>query len=574
MKRFLSLFLIMILLLTVTACDGTTINISPEAAKELGDVVEKIYEEAQAESKNAAADEDAGEEAKEAAAADDGATVAKEAAAVKEAGAEAGSAEDKQIIEEVLKNFEGIAAIPRPSLHEKQISDYMVKWAKERGYETVQDKYNNVYITIPADKGRENDPVFCLQGHLDMVVAVEDGYAFDPEKDSIKIVNDGKTLTAEHTSLGADDGIGLAIAMYMADHMKDHGKIKLLFTADEEVGNTGAINADPEFFGDVDYLFNLDAPSPDEIFISSASMVKITAEKKPESVKPKYDNPVEIRIEGGLGGHSALELETGRVYAITALADLLTELEEAGIPFEIASYTGGSAHNAIPASAKVLLMTDYRDYEKINDTVDAFMESLKATYGKNDPDITSFVGVTNSLVEAVLTESEKKSLLTYCLNAFSGIYSYSYKHAGLVAASANLAIIDATAKNISIISSVRSSENIQEKHLLNAYRSLAELCGFKAETERSCYAWPIDEDNDLAGTLKESYEQLTGKEAILTPTHAGQECGALLAKNPKMKMAALGPELKDEHSIAETLTISDIPIVVKMIEMTMRKLSK
>ena len=288
--------------------------------------------------------------------------------------AEAASEDNGQeIINKVVDNFKLLAQVPRPSHHEKKISEFLAGWAKQQGFRVQRDKQNNIMFNVPATPGYEKLPLTILQGHMDMVCVAAEGVAFDPLKDSIKVIRDDKagTLTAQGTSLGADDGAGVAMIMLAAQGGLKHGPLRVIITTDEEDGMEGAFGLSPDWLDGARYLINLDNEVSDEVLVSTAAGDSVKATGTVTLQKPAGDTAVMLELKGLQGGHSGIEANKGRCNGLIAMARLLKEVRDQGLEFGLVSFGGGTASNAIPSKANAVIMIKAADKESLKKIADA-----------------------------------------------------------------------------------------------------------------------------------------------------------------------------------------------------------
>ncbi|MBO4852529.1 MAG: M20/M25/M40 family metallo-hydrolase, partial [Schwartzia sp.] len=262
--------------------------------------------------------------------------------------------DDKKIVDEVLEDFAGLARIPRPSLHEKAVSDYLLGVFRALGCDVHQDAANNIVADRAASPGFENVPRVILQAHMDMVCVAAEGVGYDPLRDPIRLRREGGELTAEGTSLGADDGAGVAMIFYVFRHAKDVGPLRAIITTDEETGMTGAQALDGKYLADADFLINWDSEDYDELTRGCAGSVGVEFYRKADWREPPKGSAWRVSVGGLLGGHSGERIGDGRGNALRILAQTLHSLKNAGIAFSVASLTGGSARNAIAAEAEAV----------------------------------------------------------------------------------------------------------------------------------------------------------------------------------------------------------------------------
>lgn len=481
---------------------------------------------------------------------------------------------DKDIIETIINNFILISKIPRPSHHEEKISNFLMQWAKKEGLKPIQDSVNNIMINIPPTKGMENKPLGILQAHMDMVVAVEDNKIFNPITDSITVIrnNKEKTLTADGTSLGADDGIGIAIIMAIIQSKIAHGPLRVIITVDEEDSMVGASNVNKSWLEDASYLINIDNEASDEVLVSTASAVTVTINKKITYIAPTGNRALRIELSNLLGGHSGTEIDKGRLNGIIGLANFLKRLDEDNINYELASFIGGNASNAIPTKANAIIVIDNNNKRKIENKLTIYCNELNKQY-KNIENTIKYKTKEINSIPKVITNKEKNNMIKYITEVINGVYTWSHKIKGLVESSSNLGIINLY-NDLSITSLVRSSSKKEEKELLNTIVSLASTYGFSANTTKSGEAWEYDPNSKLLSLAKEIYKKQNGQDIKVSALHAGIECGTFKKANPNLDMISVGPDLKEAHTINETLYINTMPRIWHLIEEIIEKYNK
>ncbi|MFR1191274.1 MAG: M20/M25/M40 family metallo-hydrolase, partial [Megasphaera micronuciformis] len=272
---------------------------------------------------------------------------------------------EQEIISGVLKEFEGLAKHPRPSHHEKEVSDYIVARLAELGVKARQDEMYNIIADVPATPGCENVPLTILQGHMDMVCVAKPGVAFDPQKDPIKLVREGNILRADGTSLGADDGIAVAISLYLIQQKIQHGPLRLIFTVDEETNMTGALSLSADHVKDAKYVINCDSESIHVICVASAGSCHMEFTRDLHRCALTGDTALTVRAHALAGGHSGEVINEGRGNAIKAVADILYRLSEGGVEYALADYKGGVAANAIPSDASAVIVVAAKDVDRV-----------------------------------------------------------------------------------------------------------------------------------------------------------------------------------------------------------------
>ncbi|WP_297966649.1 beta-Ala-His dipeptidase [uncultured Anaerovibrio sp.] len=478
---------------------------------------------------------------------------------------------DETIIDGVLAEFSQLARIPRKSGHEKAVSDYLVKAFSDIGCEVHQDEVNNVIADLPATDGMESAPKIILQGHMDMVCVADHGVSYDPLKDPIKLVRDEKFLSADGTSLGADDGIGIAEALYIMKHLKSHGPLRAVITVDEEQGMTGAVNLDSKYLLDAQYLINCDSENYDELTVGSAGSVNINFNRQLTFSAPQGDTAYKIHLKGLAGGHSGMEINKGRGNAIRIMAMVLNALDEAGISYELAYFTGGKARNSIPAVADVIIST-MAEAEVIQEIIDTEKESCMDKYGDVEDGIELVLSEVN-MPERVMSEEDRDSIIRIIISLHSGVYAMSQVVPGLVETSANLGMVKMDDDVITMAYLPRSSIDAKISEFVLQADILAQMAGFTAVISNQTPAWKENRNSKLAKVMLEVFKEQNGMPMKVETIHAGLECGYHVMKNPQLDVVSIGVSTFDIHSPKERLELATIPPQVKLIVETMKRLT-
>ena len=475
--------------------------------------------------------------------------------------------EDAEIIDTVVENFMQLAAVPRPSHHEEEISAYLVSWAGKQDCEAVQDEMGNVMFDVPATEGLEDLPLTALQGHMDMVCVAADGVEHDFLADPIQVIWNDKddTLTANGTSLGADDGAGVALIMSAVQGRLAHGPLRVLITVDEEDGMEGAFNMDAAWLRGVDYLINIDNEVSNEVLVSTAAGDAVLGSGSVTTQAPAGDTAVSLELKGLKGGHSGVEIGKGRLNGILAMGRLLDQLTQAGVGWELVSLRGGTASNAIPDKASAEIVIDAAQKEALEETAAAFRDALAEEYAGIEDGVQLLVS-DGPEQESVLSQADRDNVMTFLTEIRDGVNTWSADMEGLVESSSNLGIFTAGPEGVSVSVNLRSSVGSLEDELLNGHLALCERCGYDAETVRMADPWPYDPDSRLLALTREVYRQLNGEEIIVSAVHAGLECGTFAELNPDMEMVSIGPDLSDVHSPKETLYLDSVPRTWRLLE--------
>jgi len=460
---------------------------------------------------------------------------------------------------EVIKWFEEISKIPRCSKKEEKICKWLVDWAKEYNFEVETDEIMNVLIKVPATKGFENSPIVVFQGHVDMVCEKTPESTHDFTKDPIKLMYEDGWLTADGTSLGADNGIAVAMSLAMAlDKSLEHGPLELLFTVDEETGLTGANFLKPGFIKGK-LLINLD--SEDEgVFTVGCAGGKDTDLSIPvnfESV-PSGKTQYIVRAAGMKGGHSGIDINMGKANALRVLGRLLHAVGEAGVDFNIADIEGGTAHNAIPRDAHAIVYMNASDLSKVEEILKNKEKELKFEYSSVDPDVALSIAVAKESCSQVFSKESTDKTINLLLTVHHGVAAMSNDIDDLVETSNNFAKIKLEDGNIHILTSQRSSVVSRLEELTSRIEAIALIAGGKAESGGGYPPWQPNMDSKLLAQSKELYKRMFSKEPVIEIIHAGLECGIIGDKNPGMDMISIGPDLKYPHCPDEKVRVEAI----------------
>lgn len=454
--------------------------------------------------------------------------------------------------------FYEVTQIPRPSKKEEKIIAYLLDFAKKHNLEVKKDDAGNVLITKPATKGLEKLPTVILQGHVDMVAEKNNDTVHDFENDPIETYVDGDWLKAKGTTLGADNGMGVAAALtILASDTIEHGKLECLFTVDEETGLTGAYALGKDFLtGDI--LINLDTEEEGEIYIGCAGgkITTVTFTYKPQEVPANYFW-FKVQVKGLAGGHSGSEIHKGLGNANKILNRYLWTLDRK-YDLSLAQIDGGNLHNAIAREASAVAGVPYADKEKIIVELNTLAPEIEAELKRIDPNVKITVESTDA-PQFVMDKETVSNLLNGIYACPHGVLGMSHEIEGLVETSTNLASVKMKEGNkILITTSQRSSTNSLKDdagNIVNAVFTLA-----KAEVVHSAGypGWTPNQDSEILAVAKKSYKDLYGKDPEIMAIHAGLECGLFLEKYPHLDMISCGPTIRNAHSPEEQIEISSV----------------
>ena len=460
--------------------------------------------------------------------------------------------------QQVWKHFAQIVNIPRPSHHEEKIRKYVMDVARSLGLECREDEAHNVYVRKPATEGMEDRKGIVLQAHLDMVPQKNNDKKFDFEKDPIEAYVDGEWVTADGTTLGADNGIGAAaILAVLEDDTLRHGPIEALFTATEETGMDGAFGLKEGLLrGDI--LLNLDSETEGELYVGCAGGLdaNITFEYTPEAAPTRNRTAVKLTVKGLKGGHSGIQIGTQRANANRLLFRFLNRVS-ASCEVLLAWVDGGGLRKAIPREAEAVVLVKTEDYETFVKGLKAYEETVK----------TEFAGIEDSIsIEAkecefpkeIIAREVARNLTKAVVGCPDGVQRMSVAMPGLVQTSTNLARVVSDGRTVKLQCLLRSSVNTEKEALGEALAAVFELAGAGVELSGSYDGWNPNMESPILKAMTESYKALYGTEPAVTAIHAGLECGIIGSKYPKLDMISFGPTICYPHSPDEKVEIASV----------------
>jgi len=457
----------------------------------------------------------------------------------------------------VWKNFYALNQIPRCSKHEEQIRSFVIDFAKAQGLKWQTDEVGNVLVSKPATSGMESRPAVVIQGHLDMVCEKNNDTVHDFSKDPIKMKIEDGWVTAEGTTLGADNGIAVAIGMaLMETDVVAHPPLEFLFTVDEETGLTGASALKSDFVqGRI--LLNIDSEEEGALYIGCAGGLNTLLRKKINWQKPEPAAKTFLLKVGGLhGGHSGLNINDGLGNAIVLNARVLFELAQK-VNFALASFDAGSKHNAIPREADSLIVVAEKDVARVKQIVETLDHILKNELHFSDKDV--FISLAEKPAVGHVFEAKYTTRLINMLYAMpNGVMGMSRAIEGLVETSTNLAIIKTGEEEVEVLSSQRSSVASEVDDVAGKVKAVGQLAGFEVEFEGGYPAWEPNPDSKLLATCKKIYEAKYGSEPEVKAIHAGLECGIIGEHYEGMDMISFGPDIFGAHSPDEKIRITSV----------------
>ena len=473
----------------------------------------------------------------------------------------------------VWKHFAEICNIPHPSHEEDAIRAYIVKWAEEKGLEHKIDEAQNVYVYKPATPGMEDRKGIILQAHTDMVPQKNNDKQFDFSTDPIEAYIDGEWVTANGTTLGADNGIGVAAAMAaLEDEELVHGPLEALFTATEETGMDGAFGLKGGMLkGEI--LLNLDSETEGELYVGCAGGLdaNITFKYREQPLEGKF-TAFKVTVKGLKGGHSGIQIGYQRANANKVLFRLLRqETESYGL--ELASVDGGGLRNAIPREAQAVIVVREAEKEIFAANVKSYEKIIQKEFEGIEDSIEIFAEEVEC-PKAIIPHLESHSLIRAICGCPNGVQRMSIAMEGLVQTSTNLARVVSDGTTIKLQCLLRSSVDTEKGELAGAISSVFELAGANVELSGSYSGWNPNMKSPILHTMLESYEKLYGKRPSVTAIHAGLECGIIGAKYPGMDMISFGPTICYPHSPDEKVEIASVEKFYDFLLNTLRNAPK
>lgn len=461
----------------------------------------------------------------------------------------------------VFEQFKKINQIPRPSKHEEKIVAYLKEFAQQHALDVNVDASNNVIIRKPATPGYENRKTVILQSHTDMVCDKLVDIEFDFSKDAIQSYVDGDWMKAKGTTLGADDGIGVAMELAVLESNDiQHGPLECVFTSDEETQLTGASGMEAGFMTG-DMLINLDSEDEGQIFVSCAggrsthAVFRFTREEAPAGYFF-----LELSLKGLTGGHSGDDINKKRANAIKILSRFVYA-EQEKFDLRLASFNSGKLHNAIPRDGRVVIAIPDEVKEQVRADWNVFAAEVEDEFHVTDRSMVFAMESTGA--EKVLPRETGRRLIQALQAVTNGIFAMCQDKAlgDLVETSSNLAVIKTTDNEVDILASQRSNVMSNLTNQCNAVKAAFQLAGADVEQTDGYPAWQMNPNSQLTRLAVDSYQKLFGKEPIVRGIHAGLECGLFSTRYPHLDMVSFGPTLRDVHTPDERLLIPTVQMV-------------
>ena len=460
----------------------------------------------------------------------------------------------------VWKNFYGLTQIPRPSKHEAKVIEYLYNWGKEHGLETVKDETGNIIIRKPATPGFENRRGVILQGHMDMVPQKTADSPHDFLKDPISAYVDGEWVTADRTTLGADNGIGVAMGLaVLEDESVQHGPVEVLVTYDEETGMTGANELRPGVLkGNI--LINLDSEEEGELCTGCAGGIDGTADFRYRTYKTPEEGVVgyKVTVKGLKGGPSGMDISLFRGNANKILCRILNAVLKEYPDVKVSNIKGGSLRNAIPFEAEADIIIPSKDSRKVKELVQSKFEESRFEYQYSDPDMILLYDKLSKPAARYISPTVISKAVKAILACPHGVERMSDTLPGLTDTSTNMAIVRTEKNHLTVHSLTRSSIDSAKMYLADSIRFVFELAGAEYSLSGAYSGWTPKLGTPMIKVLEDTYRKLFGKDLKITATHGGLECAIMGAKYPNWEMVSIGPTIVHPHSPDERVKIDTV----------------
>ncbi|ENK0809010.1 aminoacyl-histidine dipeptidase [Vibrio fluvialis] len=457
----------------------------------------------------------------------------------------------------VWQFFDKICSIPHPSKHEEALAQYIIGWAKEQGLDVRRDPTGNVFIKKPATPGMEHKKAVVLQAHIDMVPQKNEDTDHDFAKDPIQPYIDGEWVTAKGTTLGADNGIGMAtcLAVLASTEIK-HGPLEVLLTIDEEAGMTGAFGLEAGWL-EGEILLNTDSEQEGEVYMGCAGGVDgaLTFDIQREALPAGYETR-QLTLKGLKGGHSGCDIHTGRGNANKLIARFLAGHAQE-LDLRLIEFRGGSLRNAIPREAFVTVAIPADNQTKLDELFTTYTELLKAELGRVETNLVTFNEAKEAAlgVFALADQQRVIAALNACPN---GVIRMSDDIEGVVETSLNVGVITTDEQQIKVLCLIRSLIDSGRSQVESMLTSVAELAGADIVFSGAYPGWKPDADSEIMHIFRDMYEGIYGHKPNIMVIHAGLECGLFKKPYPEMDMVSFGPTIKFPHSPDEKVKIDTV----------------
>jgi dipeptidase D len=475
--------------------------------------------------------------------------------------------------ERVWSIFEALTRIPRPSGREEKLRAWVKTWAPDHGIPFKEDETGNILLAKDASPGRAAHPALVLQAHMDMVCQSAPGKKIDFEKDPIGVRIDGGSVKADGTTLGADNGIGVAYALaLLAEPGLPHGPLEALLTVNEETGFTGALGLGSGFFAGR-CLLNLDSETQGEVTIGSAGGGKTEYEIPFAVERPSGQAVVAVSVSGLAGGHSGVQIHLPRLNAIKLVLDGVGEAEKV-VPVRLLRFDGGSALNAIPRQAACSFLVPAEELRRAREALNKWKEAAERRWGTAETGMDIALGIPARAAggqHEAMTQLGSEAVLSLLREIPHGPISWSRAVKGpggeaeLVRTSNNLALVESGGGLVRVGCLSRSSVEGELAQLRVVLRRIGEARGARVAQDKAYPGWSADPRSAFVRHVAACYEKAAGGPVRLTAVHAGLECGLLARLDPRLQIASIGPDIANAHSPAESVSIESVRVLWRVL---------
>ena len=471
-------------------------------------------------------------------------------------GNEEKKADDTAVRTAILNELNNISQIPRESGHERAMSSYLKTWAKNNGFNVTRDSSNNVIINVPATAGYEKAPTTILQSNMDSKIAVTDGTNFDPFNATIKLVDNGETLTTTGTSIGADSSVGMATALYVLKNSQKHGPIRAIFTTGGEAGLTGAEKLKSKYL-EGDYLINLDWTTDRTVGIGSGGTAAYDMMREINWTAPKNAIPYVLSLSGLNGGNADTDIGKGGANAIKTIGEVLASAQGKGILFELGAFNGGISRDTIPTAATALIIINESDEKKMQGVVDDAMKIFKSSYGDVEKNYT-FTYQEAQMPDKVVSFEDTGSIISFIYGIINGVQADSKDYNGVVESATNLGMVSTATGNFLCQIYADSTSITGLGEITNAHEAISGMSSLKYTYYDGVPRWTAQPDNALYTAIRETSDSLFGDKPSADIVHRPDECGWFLDKNPSLQIISIGPMIENPGLPNEALVLDTV----------------
>ena len=470
---------------------------------------------------------------------------------------------------EVFRFFEEISQIPRGSYNTKAVSDYCVRFAKERNLEVIQDSWNNIIIKKPGTAGYEDSEPVIIQGHLDMVCEKTPESTHDFTKDPLQLFIEDGFVKAKDTTLGADNGIAVAMALAILDStVIEHPPIEALFTVDEEVGMLGAAKIDMSLLKGK-MLLNLDSEEEGNLIVGCAGGFRFTM-NIPVSREVKEGAALNVKICGLKGGHSGVEIDRQRGNANKLAGRLLDQICR-NHDAAVTEINGGTKDNVISFMNNFQIVVSEADRESVCEEIVRMKEIWKQEFGADEPELDVQIQEAGTGTYRAFSEEAAKKVIFFLVNCPDGVYEFNRSLKNMVETSDNLGVVETGEDYVKFMVLIRSSIGSKLDEMKNKFKNFAEYLDASYTIEGEYPGWEYKDVSRIRPIVVNAYEKVLGRKPEVLTIHAGLECGLLSGKNPELDCISYGPEMYDVHSFRERLDIASAGRIWELTKEVLRR---